>query len=202
MGSVCLNSPCCLESFFVVADLPIPLEHSDPNSMHDQRYQTNELLILPWMLLWLLPWAALSSLAWPGFVPCTDLPVSCLTWAALPACLPTSDRGQDPPLAPRRPSTTLQCKGRPLRSEYPGNGKVFLMWPHLFEMKGKYHTSLWGKSRSLSRVPKLPWHHSGRRDMGRSLQETGDYLSCPRDSEMGVVLVITGLYTTDLFSVF
>lgn len=73
------NSPCCLEGFFVVADLPIPLEHCDPNNTRNQRYQTDELLILFWMLVRLLLWAALCSLAWPGFVLSSALPVLCLT---------------------------------------------------------------------------------------------------------------------------
>lgn len=49
--SCVLNSPCCLGSFFAVADVPIPLEHCDPNNMHNQHYQTDELLILPCTLV-------------------------------------------------------------------------------------------------------------------------------------------------------
>lgn len=104
---LCLNSPCCLESFFVVVDLPIPLEYFDPNNMRDQRYQTDELLVLSSMLVWLRLWAALCSLAWSDFVLSSALPVLCLTWAALSACLLASFRSGG--ISSLRP-VKLRCK--------------------------------------------------------------------------------------------
>lgn len=140
---LCSKFSMLLGELFAVADVPIPLEYCDPNNMHNQRYQTDELLILPWMLVRLLLWAALRSLAWPGFVLSSALPVPCLTWAALPARLLASFRsGGRSALCSAKPTAKLLCQGRSMGSEYPGNGKVFLRCSHVLEIKGEYQTFL------------------------------------------------------------
>lgn len=125
-----------LGEFFAVADVPIPLEHCDQNDMHNQHHQTDELLILPWMLVWLLLWAALCSLALccplPFLSPASpELP-------SLPACLPASALWDPQPSL----SAKLPCQGRSMGSENLGNGKVFLRWSRVLEIKGEYQTFL------------------------------------------------------------
>lgn len=139
---LCSKFSMLLGEFFAAAGVPIPLEYCNPNNMRNRRYQNDELLILPWMLVWLLLWAALCSLVWPGFVLSSALPVPCLTWAALPACLRASFRSLRSALCSAKPCAKLLCKGRSMGSEYPGNGKVFLGWSHVLEIKGEYQTFL------------------------------------------------------------
>lgn len=87
----------------------------------------------------------LPCVAWCGPALCCPLPFPSPASPELPsppACLPASALEDDLPFAQQSPSAKLLCKGRSMGWKYPGNGKGFLRWSHVLEIKGEYQTFL------------------------------------------------------------
>lgn len=139
--SCVLNSPCCLGSFLQWL-------------MYQYHWSTViqitcTINVIKLMSCWYYPgflfeFFGLPCVAWCGLALCCPLPFlspASPELPSLPACLPASALW-DPPSAQPSPNAKLLCKGRSMGSEYPGNGKVFLRWSHVLEIKGEHQIFL------------------------------------------------------------